>query len=73
MVQTFACILSTIPHNYHLNRPHYNSTSTGAQNQVHAALCADDVADLADLERVRRVLERLLHLSGAEPAEVASG
>jgi hypothetical protein len=45
--------------------------SARAHDQVHAAVRLDDVADLAYVESVCRALERLLHLSGPEPAEVA--
>jgi hypothetical protein len=45
--------------------------SARAHDQVHTAVRLDDVADLAYVEAVRRALERLLHLPGPEPAEVA--
>ena len=34
-----------------------------AEDEVYPTVRADDVADLANLERVRHLLERLLHLT----------
>lgn len=39
---------------------------------MHTAVRRHDVADLAHSEGVRGVLERPLHLAGAEPPEVAA-
>jgi hypothetical protein len=50
---------------------HQFIASARAHNQVHAAVRLHDAADLADAERVRGVLERLLHLPRPKPAEVA--
>ena len=48
------------------------SRSARAQNQVNAAFSLDDIAHLSRLKRECGVLERLLHLAGPEPAEVAA-
>ena len=39
---------------------------------MHAAVRADHIAHLPDLEAVRRILEWLLHLPAREPAEVST-
>lgn len=39
---------------------------------MYATVRTHDIADLPNLKRKRRVLERLLHLVAAEPAEVAA-
>lgn len=39
---------------------------------MHAAVRADHIAHLPDLEAVRRILEWLLHLPAREPAEVTT-
>lgn len=46
-----------------ISRGQGREQSCGAQDEVDAALGADDIANLADLERIRRVLERFLHLA----------
>jgi hypothetical protein len=48
-----------------------HTRSSRTHDEVHTAVRLDDVADLAYVEAVCRALERLLHLSGPEPAEVA--
>lgn len=42
-----------------------------AEDEVDAAVGADNVGQLADLEPERRVLERLLHLTSGEEAQVS--
>lgn len=49
-----------------------NAPSSRPHHQVHTAIRADYVANLAYLQSVRCLLERLLHLSGAKPAQVAT-
>ena len=43
----------------------------GTEDDVDAAICADNVAHLSGLECIGGVLERLLHHARPEPAEVA--
>lgn len=44
--------------------------SGGAEDEVDAGVRVDDAAHLADLQRERRLLERLLHLPRAEQPQV---
>lgn len=39
---------------------------------MNAAVCVHHIADLSDLQRKRRIFERLLHLSRSEYAQVTS-
>ena len=43
----------------------------GTQDEVHPTLRVDNVTDLPNAQRKRRLFERLLHLARTEPAQVA--
>lgn len=46
--------------------------SAGAKDEMHTAIGVDDIGYLAYVERVRRLLKRLLHHSTLEPAKVTA-
>jgi hypothetical protein len=57
--------------NYMIVVLHFSTSSSGAHNQMHSAVRLHHAADLAYIKSICRSLERLLHLAGCEPTEVA--